>query len=339
MTHKTKLLIALFVIIFSSMACGLFGTQESKTQPTDSPKAEVTLQSTNENANSTSDESKTETSEEDKTNAQTTDTNTNNGAENSSNYENAMVPPPPEEAGACSNPLFPLVPGYQWVYQVTSEGETSKIGLTVSKVEGNKATVNALYYDTGITTETTIECDDGNIINFPVSLLGFLFGDVDGKIEIEHVDGIFLPDYQSFEESLWDTSWTSDYVVSGLITATIEGDEATGRLYESPLHLEWETQTDGEDIFSDISVEAGDYDNAIHIIRKMSLDFKAELEEDGEKMSLDATLYITNSLWYAPNVGLLKQVIDDADIKIYGIRFPAELDGSIELLDFSTTSE
>ena len=158
----------------------------------------------------------------------------------------AMVEPP--EEGACANVLYPLIPGYQWVYEVSWEDETTQIGVSVSEVNQNEAKVNALYMGSGATSEATISCQDGAIVSFPTILLGFLFGDAEGNIDIQHQDGVFMPAYATLEGHNWDYQWVSEYTASGVIQAEIDGDQVTGRLDDSPLSISWNTMEKEEDV-------------------------------------------------------------------------------------------
>jgi hypothetical protein len=246
----------------------------------------------------------------------------------------AMVPPP--EGDACANVLYPLIPGYQWVYEVSWEDETTQIGVSVSEVNQNEAKVNALYMGSGATTEATISCQDGAIVSFPTILLGFLFGGAEGNIDIQHQDGVFMPAYATLEGHNWDYQWVSEYTASGVIQAEIDGDQVTGRLDDSPLSISWNTMEKEEDVFAfdPITVQAGQYPEAIKLRHETQLDFSAELEEGGVTTSLSATLTTKSSSWFQPNLGLLKQEIKQASAKIYGISFPITMDTTIELVEF-----
>ena len=248
----------------------------------------------------------------------------------------APVSPPNPEGGACANTLYPMVPGYEWVYEVTNESETSQIGLTVTEVNGDQATLNALYLETGVTTETIVECDQGVILNFPLLLLSFLFGDAEGQFELTYVDGIFSPNYATFMDNDWNLAWEGEYIASGTIFANVDGDKYNGTLKDSPVEMKWQTLNSPEVIFDPIEVKAGSFPEAIKIQREIDLDFTAELEEGGEKETLAAVLYLKNNLWYQPNQGLLRQEIQQANIRIFGVRFPLELTSTIELVAFHT---
>ncbi len=247
---------------------------------------------------------------------------------------NDLIPPPPAAAGACANTFYPLVPGYQWIYALNSGDETSRVSLTVAEVQGNQATIQALYLDSGVTTTTTVECRDGAILNFPMVLLGFIFGNASGTLQIQHQDGIFAPAYATLTANNWDLSWRGEYLASGEFSATIEGDTATGTLNNSPLTMEWQTPGAGESIFDNVSILAGDYPRAIRLRRDLTFDFTAELQQGGDKVSLAAVLKVENDLWFEPNLGLLRQEFRNATIQVFGVNFPIETPGSVELIEF-----
>ncbi|RME07906.1 MAG: hypothetical protein D6803_02680 [Anaerolineae bacterium] len=246
----------------------------------------------------------------------------------------ALVPPPPAAAGACANTFYPLVPGNQWIYQVDSGDQSSKISLTVSQVNGNQATLEALSLDSGVTTSTTVDCQDGAILNFPLLLMGFLLGDASGTLQIEHLSGVFAPAYETLTASNWDYRWESNYLASGQFSATVEGETATGTLDRSPLTFRWRTPGAGEAIFEATSVPAGDFPRAIHLTREVELDFKATLSQGGDQVTLDSVLTLTNELWFEPNVGLLRQTAHHASLKLFGVSFPIDTPGEIKLLEF-----
>lgn len=248
-----------------------------------------------------------------------------------------LVPPPPADGGACANTFYPMIPGYQWVYEITSQGETSQLSLTVSEVSGNQATLHMLSLGSGVTSETIIECNDGAILSFPVVMLGFLLGEADGNLKIERQSGIFAPNYTTLSQQNWDAEWSGEYLASGTIEAQIDGNQASGKLEESPLHVQWNTPGADKAIFEAVSVRAGQYPQAIKLERQIEFDFIAEVTEDGASMSLDAAITLQNNLWFEPNMGLLKQEIEQASAKLYGVNFPIEITGTMELVEFRIT--
>jgi hypothetical protein len=245
-----------------------------------------------------------------------------------------IVPPPPADGGPCANTFYPLIPGYQWLYKVTGDGGTSQVSMTVSEVNGNEATLNVLYLESGMTSEATVTCDDGAILSAPVVLLGFLFGDLDGEITVEHQNGVFVPNYAELSAQNWDAEWRGEYTASGQITANMDGEPVSAVLENSPLAIEWHTPGAGEAIFDGISVAAGSFPQAIRLERTVNFNVAVEFTSGGETTSINTVLTLENNLWFEPNLGLLKQEIESASIKLYGASFPIEMEGTLELAEF-----
>jgi hypothetical protein len=320
------------VILISSLACSLVTDVVSEAAPT-TEQVDTVVETDTPNPETTT---STDPSDQGQEQAQAEPT-PETAPESVDQPAGDGLVPPPLNNDACTNTFYPLIPGYQWVYEVTSEGETSQFGLTVSKIDGNQATLNALYLDTGVTTEIIVDCQDGAIVNFPILLLGFLFGDVDGEMNLEHKSGVFMPSYETFVANHWDHTWTSQYSAFGEVNAEVDGNQVTGKLEESPLDMEWNTLRAGEAIFEGVTVEAGNFPRAVKFQREAKLDFTAEFTEDGQQVSLSAVLILNTNLWYEPNMGLLKQEIERASAKVYGVNFPITMDGVIELVEFRTS--
>ena len=326
-TNKTSLIIALSVLLLVSIACGILAPTELSESAapteklTESPAAADLA---------TTPLAETTPAAEDSTPVESAEDSTS---------EETIIPPPPADSEACANVLYPLIPGYQWVYEIVSPEETSQIGLTVTEVNGNQATLNTLNLDTGITTETTVDCDEGAILNFPLIMLSFMVGDADGAFQVEYVDGVFVPSSQTLEDQNWELTWTGEYIVSGAIEVEADGEYITGRLQDSPMTMEWQVPVEGQDILEAIEVQAGSFPEAIKIERKLTLDFTAELEEDGEVETISAVLVLYTHLWFEPYTGLVKQEVERANIEVYGISFPVVMESSIELIEFRAGGE
>lgn len=331
-TSTRPVIIIISLLLITSLACSLLSQIASRVEEEPAAPIEPALDEAEIPTPTMDEESQPEVESEPAPESQPEDSTAGNME--TSDLNDALVSAPPPEGGPCANTFYPMVPGYQWIYEVTSEGETSQISLTVSEINGDEATLNALYLDSGLTTEATVECEDGAILNFPVMLLGFLFGDVDGELTVEHVDGVYAPNYSTMVEHNWDYTWTGEYLASGVMEAVIDGDQVSGTLAESPLDMEWKTLGEGEAIFETITVKAGEYPRAIKLERELTFDFEAEMEESGYTVAVEAVLILHNNLWFEPNVGQVKQEIDRAEIKVYGVNFPLEMTGSIELVEF-----
>lgn len=251
-------------------------------------------------------------------------------AESSSDGSESDSIAPPAEQGGCTNVLYPMVLNQQWIYQITSEGETSKFGMTVSDVRENGATVDMLAYETGVTTSAEIECENGEILNFPNMMLGFLFGDVDGDIELEHIDGVYAPSYETFEANDWEYKWETEYLASGQLTAVSEGEMLNATLDDSPVRMEWESEGERETV----EVEAGTFENAYVIDRKTEFEAALTLDSDGEIISLEGTVILETRLWFVPFQGLIRQEVTRTQLKLGPATFPLESDTVVELVEF-----
>ena len=160
----------------------------------------------------------------------------------------------------CNNLLFPLVTGQQWVYRIYSESESSQMGLMVSGVQNNQATVDALDIDTGVITKTTAECDGTAILNFPLMTIKMIVGNyLDGEIELEHVSGVFAPANDLLNAENGVVTWEGDYIAHGNVSAQDSEDNLTITLSESPIKVAWETI--GREA---ITVPAGTYAKCPH---------------------------------------------------------------------------
>ena len=240
-------------------------------------------------------------------------------------------PPPP--SGTCANPLYPLVPGYQWIYQVSSEqeNEPGKIGLTVEKIEENKATVNALDMATGIITQTIAECDGTAIQNYPMmSLSMILSGYLDGEINTEYVSGVFSPPYEDFVTNNWALTWDGDYIAQGDIRVQDEENQVTIIIQDSPVHLNWNSAENGTPVYETVTVPAGTFENALKVTREMDL----EVSLATTLGNFQGTLKVKTSHWFLPYTGLLKTEIESGDLTYMGMTFPITLSGKVELVEF-----
>ena len=86
-----------------------------------------------------------------------------------------------------------------------------------------------------------------------------------------------------------------------------------------------------------IQVPAGNFDDVVLIKRKLTFEvtsLKATIE--GQLIDISTTLVLNSNMWYLPYVGLLKQELDSATINLYGIDFPIESIGKIELISSNT---
>lgn len=242
---------------------------------------------------------------------------------------------PPLSAAAanahpCNNIFYPLIEEQQWIYLLTIEDEETKFGLTVSDVDASEATVDMLAYETGVTTATEVLCEEGAILYFPNMMLGFLFGDVDGDLEIIHEDGLFMPSEGVLFNDDMEYEWETELSASGTLTAIADGDELTAILSDSPVIMDWEFKGEQEEV----EVEAGVYADAYKVTRKTEIEASLEMNIEGESLNLEGTIILDTTLWYVPGVGLIKQEVDRMQLKLGPASFPVESDTVIELVEF-----
>lgn len=235
--------------------------------------------------------------------------------------------------GPCDNIFYPMALDNQWTYQIQIEGEGripefSELGLTVAEVNDSSAILAALDYDTGIVTKSTVDCDNGAIINFPMTELNLVFGEVAGDILLAYTSGIFMPSEDAFISGGWTNTWKTDFSASGLISGMFDNNPVTVNLTNSPVSMDW--QLSEKDLT--LQVPAGIFNDVVLIKRKLTFDISSlKATFEGQVLDISTTLVINTNIWYAPNVGLLKQDIDSATINLYGINFPIESIGMIEL--------
>ena len=249
---------------------------------------------------------------------------------NGSNSEESQ---PDIQDSPCNNIFYPLALGNQWIYQIQIDGEDgqsemAELGLTVSEVNESNAVLSALDYGTGIVTQSTAECEDGSILNFPITEMNLVFGEVDGDMQLQYDSGVFMPSYTDFEAENWANSWETDFTASGMINGKYDDETVTMDLSASPIKMSWQViEKDGT-----IQVPAGIFNDVVLIKRKVTFEvnsLKATIE--GQVIDISTTLVLNSNMWYLPYVGLLKQELDSATINLYGIDFPIEAIGIIEL--------
>jgi hypothetical protein len=241
----------------------------------------------------------------------------------------------PEFSGPCANVLYPFLPGRQWVYQkmlvtedtaATPDPLTSRFGISVTEVNGSQAILNAVDMGTGATSRTTADCQDGAITNFPMMVLGSVFGNyLSGDIQVNYVSGLFAPGITELDASGWNMQWQGEYVASGEVALSVDGEQSSATLKDSPVHMTW--QNAGQET---VTVPAGTFENAYKVSRTTVVNASV----DFEGMSGRGTLTVKTDHWFVPYTGLVKSKILSAELSVFGISFPITVDGSsVELVE------
>lgn len=246
------------------------------------------------------------------------------------------------ENGPCDNVFYPLKKDNQWIYRLDAymdnfegqeiESSSSDLALTVSEVGESNAVMAALDYDTGIVTQTTVQCEDQAIVNFPLTELNMVFGDLAGSLDIQYVSGKFMPSKKDFAGSNWSLEWETEYKASGTLEANYDGETLSAVLSESPVKMRWQVTGTGETQ----DVAAGTFNDLVKINREISIDIKSlKTYIEGEQIDIATTLTLDTNMYYAANIGLIKQDINSASIKLFGINFPLEAWGFVELKSYT----
>jgi len=239
-------------------------------------------------------------------------------------------------ANPCDNIFYPIALDNQWVYDFSLEDngstEESSMAFTVSESSGSSAVLAALSYDTGIVTESAVQCSDQAILNFPMTELKMVLGELAGNIELQYQSGTFMPSEQEFIANNWSMEWETNYSASGSLQAYYEGEELSAVLDNSPVKMNWKVTGTGETM----QVPAGNFSDLVKMERQISFDVSnLQTNIQGNDVNISTTLTVNTELWYAPHIGLVKQNVNGISIKLYGINFPVEAYGYVQLSSYT----
>jgi len=238
------------------------------------------------------------------------------------------LPPNP-----CDNVLFPLLPGSQWIYQVTSSdgSQPAKLGLTVDKVVQSQAAINALNMSSGVLAQATAECDNGAILDFPSLTQLMLLGNAAAsKVTVKYVSGVFAPAEADFKAHDWFYQWTTDLTATGTLNVQDGATQAQIVMNDSPIHLACKTAGSGEAAFEPLTVQAGTFQKALKVLCQVQSD--VSLIANGTH--LKGKIILQTTQWFDPSAGLLKSQVDSGNVVYLGMNFPVQLKNTLELLEF-----
>ena len=245
---------------------------------------------------------------------------------------------PAEEttANPCDNIFYPMTLNNQWVYDFGLEdnggAEESSMAFTVSESSGSSAVLAALSYDTGIVTESAVQCGDQAILNFPMTELKMVLGELAGNIELQYQSGTFMPSEQEFIANNWSMEWETNYTATGSLQAYYEGEELSAVLDNSPVKMQWKVAGTRESM----QVPAGNFSDLVKMERQISFDVSnLQTNIQGNDVNISTTLTVNTELWYDPHIGLIKQNVNGISIKLYGINFPVEANGYVQLSSYT----
>jgi len=244
-------------------------------------------------------------------------------------------------AGACDNIFYPLALNNQWVYRFdmyemdysesTLDAVASETAMTVSAVSADSAELALLDYNSGLVTQSTVRCQDQAILDFPMTELKMVFVDLAGSLEIEYVSGLFMPSEQQLIDSDWNMSWETQYAASGTLNGSYEGESLSASLSHSPIKMKWQVLSTGETL----EVKAGTFSDLVKVNREISFEIPSlKATFQGNPLDISTKLTLNTDLWYAPHIGLVKQAVNSAQVKVLGIDFPISAWGYIELVSY-----
>jgi len=257
----------------------------------------------------------------------------NNASEDSSPAD-PESPPAQALAGPCDNILYPLNPGNDWTYATEIVGEdgqpeTSQYSWSVSESTSSSVTLGTLFKESGVVLNAEVICKDGAIVDFPMSQLNMVFGDVEGDIVYAFKSGTFMPSEQEFEAQDWTNTWDTNVEASGVITANFEGESMTINLASSPISMNWEVIGTGQGV----EVPAGSFTNAVLVNQDLTFDINSlSITMEGQSFDIATTIKINSDMWFEPHVGLLRTEVKSMTMDLFGSAFPIDPMGYTELI-------
>lgn len=243
---------------------------------------------------------------------------------------------PADSSGACDNILYPLAAGRWWEYEIVRSKTTTIAEAFVLAVEGNTASVDLLDQSHGTHTAFAVSCAEGVLTGFTAAEIGFLYFPSGTSLIIHTVSGLLAPDKNDLESADWDFAWNTDLLASGRM---IVPDPSLGDVelvfQDDPLHIDWRTAGAGAAAFESVTVPAGTFPQALKVFADARFDLAVKVNVGGQDPLIPAVLELSSSLWYQPNVGLVKQVFASSQILFSGSSYPLNFAAPMELSAFS----
>lgn len=236
----------------------------------------------------------------------------------------------------CDNIFYPLAAQNRWSYrlnfdQVAADGNPDLV-VSVSESTPDSALITTSDLSTGQVTQSLATCRQGTVVDFPVTELNLVLGLFSGDLDLKYESGIFMPSLQEFETNDWALEWETTYRANGKLQGSYEGDTITAELIDSPVKMHWKVIGTDEPL----DIPAGKFENLVKVERVITFEIsKLQTTIEGSEVNISTTLNVNMVLWYAPHVGLVNQDIESASVKFYGIGIPVEINGSLELLEYS----
>ena len=254
--------------------------------------------------------------------------------EQDSNSEDSTSEKVLESSGPCDNILYPLNPGNNWTYATEIVGEdgqpeTSQYSWSVSESTSSSVTIGTLFKDSGVVLNAEVQCADSAIVDFPISQLNMVFGDIQGDITYAFKSGTFMPSEQEFEAQNWTNTWDTNVEASGVITANFEGESMTINLASSPISMNWKIIDTGQSVV----VPAGSFENSVLVNQDLTFDINSlSITMEGQSFDIATTIKVNTDMWFEPRVGLLRTEVKSMTMDLFGSDFPIDPTGYTELV-------
>ena len=250
----------------------------------------------------------------------------------------AILPSTEIPVNDCDNIFYPMAANNQWNYQFkvndeqTTGSHESALSLTVIESSDSSAVLAIKSYNSENVTESTVQCQNQAILDFPITELKMVLGELANDINLEYESGIFMPSEQEFIANNWSMEWETNYTANGNLKTYYEGEELTAILDDSPVKMMWKVVGTGEYL----QVPAGNFEDLVKMECEISFDIKnLQTNIQGNNINIATTLTLNSELWYAPHIGLIKENVKETSIKLYGINFPIDASGLIELTSYT----
>jgi hypothetical protein len=242
----------------------------------------------------------------------------------------------PAATAACGNIFYPLQQDNQWTYRLEFAGtpgsEKADLTMRITDVSENGAELAVISRTTGVEDESSVRCEDGAVIEFPLIEMDALFSGLGGGIDVTYEKGVFMPSRRDFDEADWKNKWSTRYLVNGQFEGRYKGETMKAVFSNSPAQLDWKVIGTG----GEMRVAAGEFTDVVHIRRTAAIEVTSlQAVVSGTPVKLGTTLTLVTIMYYAPGVGLLRQDFESATVKLlFGINLPIQGSGSMELITY-----
>ena len=201
----------------------------------------------------------------------------------------ATAAPDLPASDACNNPYLPIVEGATWSYNLAGPIPDTYVHSILS-VEADGFTEQDVF-GTGVTRQGKWKCEEGNLIALTPSGGGSANVETEGvtvDFQTTSLEGITLP--ASINPG---NTWTQSLLLEGTQTINDETFPASNQT----------TQVCTATGLESVTVPAGTFD-AMWVDCQITMNLSLGMSDPPTQMTLD----LSNSNWYATNIGLVKTV-------------------------------